>query len=137
MDLAKAAEASFPTLVDEGKVFLRMRRTQASGGSNSTADGGPCLAGSVAALDVGVVLMMHYVSMDVKRRKRAIAYCMAWSVVDHCCRSEAMRGGNPKPKKSHSSRHLCSCRYSICAPLASSRRKHENEKTHNDGRNAV
>lgn len=37
---AKAAEASLPTLVDEGKLFLRMRRTQASGGSNSTAEGG-------------------------------------------------------------------------------------------------
>lgn len=38
---AKAADASLPTLVEEGKVCLRIRRTQASGGSNSTAEGGP------------------------------------------------------------------------------------------------
>lgn len=38
---AKAAEASFPTLVDEGSEFFRIRRTQASGGSNSMAEGGP------------------------------------------------------------------------------------------------
>ena len=38
---AKAATASFPTLLEEGSVFLRIRRTQATGGSNSTAEGGP------------------------------------------------------------------------------------------------
>lgn len=38
---ANAAEASLPTLVDEGNVCLRIRRTHASGGSNSIADGGP------------------------------------------------------------------------------------------------
>jgi len=38
---AKAAEASLPTLVDEGREFFKIRRTQAKGGSNSTADGGP------------------------------------------------------------------------------------------------
>jgi hypothetical protein len=48
---AKAAEASLPTLVDEGKLFLRMRRTQASGGSNSTAEGG----GVVSDCDLSVV----------------------------------------------------------------------------------
>ena len=39
--LAKAAEASLPTLVEVGKVYLRIRLTHASGGSNSIADGGP------------------------------------------------------------------------------------------------
>lgn len=37
--LAKAALASFPTLVDPGRQVLRIRRTQARGGSNSTAVG--------------------------------------------------------------------------------------------------
>ena len=41
-DRAKAAEASLPTLVDAGRVFLRIRRTQANGGSNSTAVGSAC-----------------------------------------------------------------------------------------------
>ena len=50
---AKAAEASLPTFVDEGRLFLRMRRTQASGGSNSTADGGGVV--SDCDLSVGVV----------------------------------------------------------------------------------
>ena len=36
---AKAADASFPTLVDDGKAFFNIRRIQAKGGSNSTADG--------------------------------------------------------------------------------------------------
>ena len=36
---AKAATASFPTLLDEGNVFFRIRRTHATGGSNSTAEG--------------------------------------------------------------------------------------------------
>ena len=45
-DRAKAADASFPTLVDAGSVFLSMRLTQARGGSNSTAVGRVCgLAG--------------------------------------------------------------------------------------------
>lgn len=35
---ANAADASLPTLVDAGRVCLRMRRTHASGGSKSTAD---------------------------------------------------------------------------------------------------
>lgn len=59
---AKAADASLPTLVEEGKVCLRIRRTHASGGSNSTADGGPlfcCLfslsAVAGVAITVGVV----------------------------------------------------------------------------------
>lgn len=38
---AKAATASLPTLLDDGRVFLRIRLTHATGGSNSTADGGP------------------------------------------------------------------------------------------------
>ena len=38
---AKAATASLPTLLVEGSVVLRIRRTHATGGSNSTADGGP------------------------------------------------------------------------------------------------
>lgn len=52
---AKAADASLPTLVDEGRLFLRMRRTQARGGSNSTADGGGGVATdlSVEAAVVG------------------------------------------------------------------------------------
>lgn len=33
----KAALASLPTLVELGSAFLRMRRTQAKGGSNSMA----------------------------------------------------------------------------------------------------
>jgi hypothetical protein len=41
---AKAAEASFPTLVEAGSAFLRIRRMQASGGSNSTAEGSGALA---------------------------------------------------------------------------------------------
>ena len=38
--LAKAADASLPTLVDEGRLVLRIRLTHASGGSNSTAEAG-------------------------------------------------------------------------------------------------
>lgn len=52
---AKAAEASLPTLVEEGKVCLRIRRTHARGGSNSTAEGGPlfcCLFSLSAVLAV-------------------------------------------------------------------------------------
>jgi hypothetical protein len=44
--LANAAEASLPTLVDDGKVCFRIRRTQAKGGSNSTAAGGGCVFSS-------------------------------------------------------------------------------------------
>ena len=36
---ANAADASFPTLVDDGKAFFNIRRMHANGGSNSTADG--------------------------------------------------------------------------------------------------
>ena len=36
---ANAADASFPTFVDDGSECLRMRRMQARGGSNSIADG--------------------------------------------------------------------------------------------------
>ena len=53
--LAKAADASLPTLVDEGRLVLRIRLTHASGGSNSTAE-----AGSLGAmlLDAGVVAVL-------------------------------------------------------------------------------
>ena len=62
---AKAAEASFPTLVADGNVFLSMRRTHANGGSKSAADGNGCggWSGVVAdadavagCLEVGVVV---------------------------------------------------------------------------------
>jgi hypothetical protein len=36
---AKAADASFPTLVEDGKAFFNIRRIHANGGSNSMADG--------------------------------------------------------------------------------------------------
>ena len=36
---AKAADASFPTLVDDGRAFFKIRRMHARGGSNSTAEG--------------------------------------------------------------------------------------------------
>lgn len=39
--LANAAEASFPTFVEDGRLVLRIRRTQARGGSNSTAEADP------------------------------------------------------------------------------------------------
>jgi hypothetical protein len=39
--LANAVTESFPTLVCALSEFLRIRRTQATGGSNSTAVGGP------------------------------------------------------------------------------------------------
>lgn len=42
---ANAAEASLPTLVEDGSVFLRMRRTHARGGSKSAADGKCCWSG--------------------------------------------------------------------------------------------
>jgi hypothetical protein len=48
-DRAKAADASLPTLVDAGNVVLRIRRTQAKGGSNSTAVG-MALGAAVAAV---------------------------------------------------------------------------------------
>lgn len=47
---AKAADASFPTLVEEGKAFFKIRRMHANGGSNSTADGNEAAAGG--AVDV-------------------------------------------------------------------------------------
>ena len=50
---ANAAEASLPTLVDDGNAFFNIRRIQANGGSNSTAEG---KAVGVAAVDfVGIV----------------------------------------------------------------------------------
>lgn len=55
---AKAAEASLPTLVEDGNVFLRMRRTHASGGSNSTAEGGCGCDLSLSGGDVGVGSLM-------------------------------------------------------------------------------
>jgi hypothetical protein len=39
---AKAAHASFPTFVDVGNDRFNIRRTHATGGSNSTADGSFC-----------------------------------------------------------------------------------------------
>ena len=45
---ANAAEASFPTLVDDGNVFLSMRRTHAKGGSKSATDGNGAAGGSDA-----------------------------------------------------------------------------------------
>lgn len=48
-DRAKAADASLPTLVDAGSVVLRIRRTQAKGGSNSTAAGMVLGAAAVVA----------------------------------------------------------------------------------------
>ena len=50
---AKAATASFPTLLEEGSVFLRIRRTQATGGSNSTAEGGPFEEAAAGVAGVG------------------------------------------------------------------------------------
>ncbi len=52
-DRANAAEASLPTLVVDGSVFLRMRLTQAKGGSNSTADGVSVVAGGAGPGDAG------------------------------------------------------------------------------------
>lgn len=51
--LAKAAEASFPTFVEDGRLCFKILRTHARGGSNSTEDGGapfdsPALAFSFA-----------------------------------------------------------------------------------------
>ena len=51
-DLANAAEASFPTLVDPGNVVFKMRRTQAKGGSNSTAEGKALLLLLLALIEV-------------------------------------------------------------------------------------
>jgi hypothetical protein len=65
---AKAADASLPTLVEEGKVCLRIRRTHASGGSNSTAEGGPlfcCLFSLSAVLVVVVVAVAASVAATV------------------------------------------------------------------------
>jgi len=83
--LAKAADASFPTFVEEGKLVFRILRTHARGGSNSTADAGPfpLLAGVVVVVPafsstfvfsfvasaigvevlVGVILMMMIVNV--------------------------------------------------------------------------
>jgi len=47
---ANAADASFPTLVDDGSVFFKILRTQAKGGSNSTADGRLLLTGVSVAV---------------------------------------------------------------------------------------
>jgi len=66
---AKAVEASFPTFVDAGRVFFKMRRTQARGGSNSTAVGKACccvcvcvgdeaVAGAAGEVGVSPVLLM-------------------------------------------------------------------------------
>ena len=50
----KAAMASFDVLVLGGRAALRMRRTQATGGSNSTVAEGP--AAVVVAVDVAALL---------------------------------------------------------------------------------
>lgn len=59
---AKAADASFPTLVEDGRAFFNIRRIHANGGSNSTADGNAVLvlvvavAGNVDFAVTGVVV---------------------------------------------------------------------------------
>jgi hypothetical protein len=64
-DRAKAAEASLPTLVDAGSVFFRIRRTHASGGSNSTAVGSaPGSCGVPESLLVAGDMMMLCAVVD-------------------------------------------------------------------------
>lgn len=87
VDLAKAAEASFPTFVDEGRLFLRIRRTQARGGSNSTADDGPCLAVSAGALEFGVVVVLIAGNCSLDVRWKSNGSRRVWLVTDrsdHC-----------------------------------------------------
>lgn len=58
-DREKAADASLPTLVEDGSVCLRIRRTQAKGGSNSTTGGGwAAVAAAAAALVVVVAAVL-------------------------------------------------------------------------------
>ena len=52
---ANAAEASFPTLVDDGNVFLSMRRTHAKGGSKSATDGNGAAGGGSEEEDAAAV----------------------------------------------------------------------------------
>lgn len=52
---AKAADASLPTCDEDGKAFFRIRRTQARGGSNSTAVGSSC---ALVGLPVGAEAMI-------------------------------------------------------------------------------
>ena len=54
---AKAVTESFPTLVCELRVFFKMRRTQATGGSNSTAEGRPVVAAVAAGAGLVVVVV--------------------------------------------------------------------------------
>lgn len=58
---AKALDASFPTLVEDGSECLRIRRTQAKGGSNSSAaapvDAAGDLAGGADVVADGVVVV--------------------------------------------------------------------------------
>lgn len=64
---AKAVTESLPTLVCECRVFLRIRRTHATGGSNSTADGGDdaaAAAPAVAVLDAAASLAAPVVGAD-------------------------------------------------------------------------
>lgn len=53
--LAKAVTESFPTLVCEWRVCFRIRLTHATGGSNSTADGGAAVAAAVGVDAVAVL----------------------------------------------------------------------------------
>ena len=50
---ANAAEASLPTLVDDGNAFFSIRRMHANGGSNSAAEGNAVDAADFVADDGG------------------------------------------------------------------------------------
>ena len=55
---AKAAEASFPTLVDAGNACFKIRRTHARGGSKSMADGACLLLLLPFLLSFGLLLLV-------------------------------------------------------------------------------
>lgn len=55
---ANAVEASLPTLVELGRECLRIRRTQANGGSNSMADGGDFVVEDVLLLLADVLVVV-------------------------------------------------------------------------------
>ena len=95
---AKAADASFPTLVDDGRAFFKIRRMHARGGSNSTAEGK--VAGGGGAVDVAAAVARVNVSDAasitglLSFSSMSVAFCgvvmlvdalIFWLLLSMCC----------------------------------------------------
>lgn len=94
---AKAADASFPTLVDDGRAFFKIRRMHARGGSNSTAEGK--VAGGGGAVDVAAAARVNVsdaasITGLLSFSSMSVAFCgvvmlvdalIFWLLLSMCC----------------------------------------------------